>query len=139
MIEDPVQSVRNAVRRYYGRSLKSQGIGDLLAIVMKNQIVQWRGTRWLATVGIATGLAAGVLLANIFMADCDQLALDARAALYYGRFVDDGIAVIKQSRIPQLLEALRGCHPYIQFHFCKQMGAAVVVVQVCRHIDCKVL
>lgn len=56
--------------------------------------------------GITTGLAAGVHLANVMLADLDELVVDTfrSSILYYCRLVDDLFLLVKRSAIAGILE-----------------------------------
>ena len=57
--------------------------------VLDNQCVQWRQSYWLAIQGICTSLAAGVQLANLYLASTDNSVVTQHRPRLYKRLVDD--------------------------------------------------
>ena len=96
-----------------------------IELLLANQDAEYNGIIYKNKLGIATGLACGVQIANIFLSDCDQhvvarlwgsLGLSDSDLEYFGRFVDDAL-VIGDADIPDsdILEAFNSWLPEIHW------------------------
>ena len=81
----------------------------LLHLVLYNQTVSFDGVVYLNIHGLATGIAAGVSLANIFLSGGDPAIASHPAADEYHRYIDDSFLV--SGDITAVLAIMNSFHP----------------------------
>ena len=88
----------------------------MIDLVQRAQHVRHRGQIWQCIRGIATGSAAGVVLANFYLATFDEFVMEAFGGLFwYARFVDDVCAAIEEAELAGLHAHMNTWHPSIQW------------------------
>jgi len=108
--------VSQKVRHHYRhRPALAQLICRLIGLVLRNQYVCWKGKLYHFLKGIATGLATGVFLANIYLSVSDDEILAFKRSccpslLLFARFVDDAFAIIHQDDLAALVVRLNSWH-----------------------------
>ena len=100
--------IKKKVKRHYGIRRRNFAIFicNLLTVIVHQQVIFHNNQYYVATSGIATGLACGVFLANIYLSAfdeyvCTTLSESSRISNYF-RFVDD--VFLTSNCINQVLE-----------------------------------
>ena len=119
------------VRRYWRKKPSfANFLVRLTGALLAFQFITFEGSLWQIRSGFATGLQAGVVLANVYLAELDD-ALQAHCvdiacplALCWFRFIDDGLAIVKCGMSDHIKFFLNSWHPKIQWD-CTAVGQAV--------------
>ena len=95
-------------------------ICSLINIVVSNQHIKHADRFFLATTGLATGLGAGVFLANIYLYGMDtwllqQLSQRNMLPLLFCRFVDDVLMLVRRSWITDIQNLANSWHQNIKY------------------------
>ena len=94
-------------------------IMDLLELSMSTRCFQFRGTHYELSDGLPMGSPASPCIANIFMADFEEKALQRfeQTPKVWLRFVDDVFSIVKRNTVQKLLNHLNNENESIQFTF----------------------
>ena len=95
---------------------------------MSSQFVKSRGKWWHCIVGIATGLAAGSILANVYLQDMDVMA--AKYCQLLLRFLDDTLMLANDEDIAAAVNAANAFHPSIRWEAASSGTKDVVFIDV---------
>ncbi|MDR3548550.1 MAG: reverse transcriptase domain-containing protein [Candidatus Pacebacteria bacterium] len=89
---------------------------SVLRIVLTNNYFHFGGEFFLQLTGTAMGTPVAVVFANIFMFMIERTVLKdhASSVLFYVRFLDDILALLKKQGQPAFVEALSNRHPNIK-------------------------
>jgi hypothetical protein len=88
-------------------------VTNFLTTVINAQHTSFGGQIFRAIVGIGTGLACGVFLANILLDEFDEMLTSSFSFAYYGRFVDDGLAIVSSALMNSILQTANAWHECI--------------------------
>ena len=92
-------------------------IVELLRFLLTTTYFQYGGEFYNQVEGAAMGSPVSPLTANIFMEEFERKALSAypNPPRFWGRYVDDIMAVIKKSEIENFTNHINTLHPAIKF------------------------
>ena len=93
---------------------------EMISIVVQNQQIQHKGECFLAILGLATGLAAGVFFANLYLVQQDIEILKQLINLnihckLYKRYIDDVCMIVKASSIERIATIANSWHRNIRW------------------------
>lgn len=83
---------------------------NLLGIIIKAQHTRFGKDLFKAVVGIGTGLACGVFLANVLLDDFDHHVTQAGNLDFFCRFVDDALCLTQAQHIDSIISAANSWH-----------------------------
>ena len=104
------------LRQFYATSFGlASFLINLLDVVIHSQFVLHRGTVYQCKSAIATGLAPGVFLANLYL-DCLDITLACLPnVISYRRLVDDAFLIIEQGSVDTIVQQANAYHPSIRW------------------------
>ena len=110
------------VRRHFcDRPSFANFIVRLTGLLLEFQFISFDDIIWQIRTGFATGLQAGVVFANVYLAELDSefhahfLDNSFSLALCWFRYIDDGLTVVRCGLSDQLRLFLNSWHPSIQW------------------------
>lgn len=92
---------------------------DAFTLVLNNNYFQAVGTTFLQKTGTAMGTPAAVVFANIFMFVLENKTVSkyANNILYYKRFLDDILLIVRKETADHTMHSLSNMHPAIKLEF----------------------
>ena len=98
-------------------ALSPQQVTDLLGICLTTTYFKYDGSFYAQIEGAAMGSAVSPIVANLFIEDYEGKALEAYQdqPKYWGRYVDDALAVIKTAIIEPATQHMNAQHTSIQW------------------------
>ena len=96
-----------------------QFIIALISLIVSNQQIEHKHIGYLAIVGLATGLSAGVFIANLYLRQFDlwllsQLDMHGIPYKLYKRYIDDICMIIRASDAQRVQEIANSWHESIR-------------------------
>ena len=113
--EDLISAISAQIFIFYsGEPLFAQTLINLLALILRNQMVEHRGELYVAF-GIATGLSPGVFLANLYLDELDRKVVQQHSEKlgFFARLVDDSL--VCALHVDDVLDTLNSWKPGIDW------------------------
>ena len=100
-------------------NIKKRAIKELLKGCCTKSAFSFNNTIYKQIDGVSIGSCLGLILANIVMTELETVTVDklfaANLIKFYIRYVDDTLALIKESHIKIVLKKLNSFHPSLKF------------------------
>ena len=113
--EDLISAISAQIFIFYsGEPLFAQTLINLLALILRNQMVDHRGELYVAF-GSATGLSPGVFLANLYLDELDRKVVQQHSENlgFFARLVDDSL--VRALHVDDVLDTLNSWKPGIDW------------------------
>ncbi|XP_063529636.1 uncharacterized protein LOC134740911 [Cydia strobilella] len=128
----PVAETIEIIKRMASRDDSLAEYMRLIEFCLTSGYFVWRGEHYLQIEGVAMGSPIAPVVANIFMEDFEQRALEScphRPRLWL-RYVDDVFAVVPHKDLDPLLEHLNARHAKIKFTIERECNGALPFLDV---------
>ena len=103
------ETVGNHIDAFYGhKPILADCLIKVLHVILSCQVIAAQGSLWHCKQGIATGLAAGSLLANIYLLSLDRKI--ASMLTIFLRYIDDSFVLGTRKQINAAIEELNRFH-----------------------------
>ena len=107
---------------------------NLIDVTLRSQHVQHGGIQYLCVHGIATGSAAGVVLANYYLSEFDT-DMQWESLRWYARFVDDCCLAIPEDEQQSQLARMNGWNSHVQWEITASGRTSVPFLDLAMSIE----
>ncbi|XP_072020493.1 uncharacterized protein [Amphiura filiformis] len=116
-------------------SLTPQQISDLLGVCLKTTYFIHNGAFYSQCEGAAMGSPVSPIIANLFMEHFEELALSSfpTPPVFYGRYVDDTMVILKRSVVDSFTDHLNSIHPAIKFSVEHEQDSRIAMLDTLIH------